>query len=85
MTEQPTFVVGQRVTFWTGRGSRGSATIRAIRGERALLDPEPDAVKGSDYRRFQQPATRTDVWAPRDYGVRFDQLNTVPQPWWKDL
>jgi hypothetical protein len=42
-------------------------------------------VKGSDYRSFRQPARRADVWAPRDYGVRFDQLNTTPQPWWRNL
>jgi hypothetical protein len=82
---ETSFAVGDRITFWTGRGSHGQATIRELRNGRAFLDPTTDAVRGSDYRKFRQPAARVDVWAPRDYGVRLDQLNTTPQPWWRDL
>jgi len=78
------FAVGQRVFFWSGRGSQGNCTIREIRDDRAFIDPEPDAIKGSDYRVFRQPAKRRDVWAPRDYGLRFEQLNTPPRPWFQD-
>lgn len=59
-TQSP-FAVGDRVFFWSGRGSQGYGTIREIRDGRAFLDPEPDAVKGSDYRVFRQPANATTV------------------------
>jgi hypothetical protein len=85
VTDEPAFFVGQRVRFWSGRGSEGWATIRELRDGRAFLDPEPDAIKGSDYRVFRQPAKRPDGWAPRDYGVPLDQLNTPPRIWWQDL
>lgn len=78
------FAVGDRVFFWSGRGSQGYGTIREIRDGRAFLDPEPDAVKGTDYRVFQQPAKRYDSWAPRDYGLRFSQLNTPAKPWFEN-
>jgi len=78
------FKVGDRVFFWTGRGSQGFATIRAIKNGRAFLDPEPDAIKGSDYRTYAGNATKPDRWAPRDYGVRPHHLNTPPKPWYKD-
>lgn len=81
---EPTFSVGDRVFFWSGRGSQGHATIREIRDGRAFLDPEPSALKGSDYRLFTQPAKRSDGWSPRDYGVRFAHLNTTPRPWYQD-
>lgn len=64
---QTCFSVGDRVFFWSGRGSEGYGIIREIRDGRAFLDPEPGAVKGSDYRMFRQPAKRYDSWAPRDY------------------
>ena len=58
------FTVGERVFFWSGRGSHGYGIIREIRDDRAFIDPEPDAIKGSDYRVFRQPAKRCDVWVP---------------------
>ena len=79
-----TFAVGQRVFFWSGRGSQGYGTIREIRGGRAFIDPEPDAIKGSDYRIFRQPAKRDDAWGPRDHGLRFTQLNTPPRSWFRN-
>lgn len=84
MSGADTFKVGDRVFFWTGRGSQGFATIRAIENGRAFLDPEPDAMKGSDYRTRAGNATKPDRWAPRDYGVRLHHLNTPPEPWYKD-
>ena len=33
---EPSFVVGERVSFWSGRGSHGHGVIRAIDGGRAL-------------------------------------------------
>ncbi|RVT93126.1 hypothetical protein [Sphingomonas crocodyli] len=72
------FVIGQRVFFWTGRGSQGHGTIRATKGDRFLIDPEPDAVKGSDHRIL---SSGREVWGPRDQGVRGYQLNTPPRPW----
>ncbi|WP_426265146.1 hypothetical protein [Sphingomonas sp. PWP1-2] len=78
------YAVGDRVFFWSGRGSQGYAVIREIRGNRALLDPEPDALRGSDYRLFTQPAKRIDGWTPRDYGLPFSQINTPPRPWFQD-
>lgn len=47
--------IGERVRFWTGRGSHGYATVHEIRRSKNLdcdlflLDPEPDAIKGADY------------------------------------
>ena len=82
--EAHNFMVGERVFFWTGRGSQGYATIRAIEGERAFIDPESDAVKGSDFRAFAPGSARRDVWVPRDYGVRLWQLNTEPRIWYED-
>ncbi len=68
--------VGDMVYFWTGRGSHGYATIRGFDRHRVLLDPEPDAVKGSD-------ATRNGkYWYPRDTGVPEDQIDTPPNFWW---
>lgn len=81
---RPPFAVGQRVFFWSGRGSQGNGTVREIRDGRAFIDPEPDAIKGSDYRVFRQPAKRYDFWAPRDVGLLFTQLNTPPRPWFQD-
>ena len=75
--------VGDMVYFWTGRGSHGYATIREIKGDRYLLDPEPDAVKGSDYRHRQDPAR--DRWHPRDYGVYLAQIDTPPNIWYKNF
>lgn len=78
------FAVGDRVFFWSGRGSEGYGTIREVRDGRAFIDPEPDAIKGSDYRVFRQPAKRYDGWGPRDYGLRFSQLNTPAKPWFEN-
>jgi len=78
------FAVGERVFFWSGRGSQGYGTIREIRDGRAFIDPEADAVKGSDYRVFQQPAKRFDSWGPRDHGLRFSQFNTSAKPWFEN-
>ena len=75
--------VGERVYFWTGRGSQGHATIREVRGEHFLLNPEPDAVKGSDYR--ERLHLGRDYWAPRDRGVLVYQINTPPQVWWTNF
>lgn len=76
--------VGDRVHFWTGRGSQGYAVIREIKGERLFLDPDPDAIKGSDYRHMKTdpPSTR---WAPRDLGVLEDQINTPPRSWYTNF
>jgi hypothetical protein len=76
------FTAGDRCAFWTGRGSYGNGRIRAIKGDRAFIDPDPDAHKGSDYR-ILQPSGRV-VWGPRDHGVRFHQLNTEPRIWYRD-
>jgi hypothetical protein len=76
--------VGDRVFFWSGRGSEGYGRVRKIEHGRYFIDPEPDAVKGSDYRRFPPVSSRHDTWAPRDFGVRVEQLNTPAKPWFKD-
>lgn len=78
------FHVGQHVFFWTGRGSQGYGVIRAFKGERALIDAEPGAIKGGDFRTFGPGSVRKDVWGPRDHGVRLEQLNTPPKPWYQD-
>lgn len=62
------------VYFWTGRRSHGYAVIREIKGDHILLDPEPDAVKGSH--------ATTNYWAPRDRGVLKHQVDTPPQFWY---
>ena len=72
------------MSFWTGRGSSGQATIRKIEGNKVFLDPFPDAIKGSDYRLFSKNAARKDAWMPRDYGVLVTQINTPPQPWYEN-
>ncbi len=82
-TAQEHLAVGDRVFFWSGRGSQGYGVIRNIRDGRVFIDPEPDAIKGSDYRVFRQPAKRLDAWAPRDYGLRSSQINTPPRPWFE--
>lgn len=80
---QPSYAVGERVFFWSGRGSQGYGIIREIRDGRVFIDPDPDAIKGSDYRVFRQPAKRHDAWGPRDYGLRSSQINTPPRPWFQ--
>ena len=57
--------IGDRVYFWTGRGSHGYATIREFRGDHILLDPEPDATKGFDFRNTRGPTPSYLVDAPR--------------------
>ena len=76
--------IGERVYFWTGRGSQGHATIREIRGEHYLLDPEPDAIKGSDFRHIGE-RTPHNYWLPRDRGVLASQINTPPRIWWTNF
>jgi hypothetical protein len=76
--------VGDMIYFWTGRGSHGYATITRLdtgRG-RVLLEPEPDAHKGSDYRTR---ASGQDYWAPRSLGVLLDQIDTPPQVWFTNF
>lgn len=85
MSAAEAYVIGQRVYWWTGRGSSGFGTIRAFKGEdRVLIDPDEDAVRGSDYRVFPAGSARKDVWVPRDYGVLISQLNTPAAPWYRD-
>lgn len=48
------FEVGDRVFFWSGRGSQGYGVIRAIRNGRAFIDPDADAHKGSDFRTHRK-------------------------------
>jgi len=73
--------VGTLVYFWTGRGSHGYAIVRAQRTGRWLLDPEPDAIRGSDARTL---ADGRDYWAPRDFGVGTHQLDTHPVFWFSN-
>ena len=73
--------VGDRVFFWTGRGSVGWGTIRKLKYGRAVIDPDDDAHKGSDYRILGSGAERRERWRPRDFGVSLDHLNTPPNPW----
>jgi hypothetical protein len=72
--------LGDRVYFWTGRGSQGYATIREFRGDHILLNPEPEATKGSDYRTVSYGSGT--YWAPRDRGVLAEQINTSPRVWY---
>ena len=76
------YKVGDTVYFWTGRGSHGYATIREFRGHHVLLDPEPDATKGSDYRPYTIKGT---YWAPRDRGVLPNQIDTAPRFWYTNF
>ena len=77
--------VGDMVYFWTGRGSHGYATIRVIEGDRVLLDPEPDATKGSDYRARAHLGPGRDRWYPRDRGIPFSQIDTPPRIWYMNF
>lgn len=80
-------VIGDRVYFWTGRGSQGYATVREIRehprrGTVFYLDPEPDAHRGADYW------VRSDgqsYWAPREQGVRLEQLEQPMRQWYRNF
>jgi len=80
-TASRSFHVCDRVFFWTGRRSYGYGVIREIKHGRALIDPEPHAHKGSDFWIFAPGSKRLNYWGPRDFGVRFSQLNTPPNPW----
>jgi hypothetical protein len=79
--------VGERVCFWTGRGSQGYATVRQIRRhprlqcELFLLAPEPSASRGADY--WQRGAS--SYWGPRDFGVTLDQLEHEPRIWFQNF
>ena len=86
MTDPPTFVIGQRVFFWTGRGSQGHGTLSGFRNGRALIEPEPDAIKGSDFRpaNSAEGGRTRDRWTPRDLGVPLSNLNTPARPWYQD-
>ena len=64
------FTPGQRIYWWSGRGSEGFGVIRELRDERALIDPEPGAIRGSDYRRYAAGSTKADFFGPRDFGLR---------------
>lgn len=78
------FEIGQRVFFWTGRGSQGYGTIAAVKNERFLIEPDADALKGSDFRAHPPGSKKADSWAPRDYGVMPSQINSPPDPWFQD-
>ena len=78
------FEVGDRVFFWSGRGSQGYGVIRAIRNGRAFIDPDPDAHKGSDFRTHPFGSAKPNSWGPRDYGLAFRHLNTPPNPWFRN-
>ncbi|MGF7153285.1 hypothetical protein GGR40_001027 [Novosphingobium gossypii] len=73
------YEIGERVFFWTGRGSEGFGTIRELKNGRAFIDPEPEARRGSDYRELKADGQSRNRWAPRDYGVRLTQLNSSPR------
>ncbi|MCP5385445.1 MAG: hypothetical protein H6916_01330 [Novosphingobium sp.] len=79
--------IGERVRFWTGRGSQGYAIVRAIRQSRNLdcelflLDPEPDAIKGADYWPRRE---KRAYWGPRDHGVTLAQIEHEPQVWFQN-
>ena len=75
--------LGELVYFWTGRGSQGYALVREIRNRRYYLDPHPTAIRGSDYRLLRN-GKRFDYWAPRDFGVRLEQLTQPPRIWYKN-
>lgn len=71
---------GRRAFFWTGRGSFGFCRIRAVTAKgRVLIDPDEDAVKGSDFRQYAAGSRRENGWTPRDYGVLLRQLNSTPE------
>lgn len=80
--------IGERVRFWTGRGSQGYATVQAIRFNQRLrhdmylLDPEPDAIKGADF--YPRPGKRS-YWGPRDRGVTLAQIEHPPQIWFRNF
>ena len=74
--------VGDVVSFWTGRGSYGSAIVREVDGDRYYLDPEPNAVKGSDFRKHPNGST---WWAPCDRGVPLEQINTPIRLWYTNF
>lgn len=70
----------------------GTGTVREIRGERYLIDPDPSSFKGSDYwelartsPRRLRPGSDGFFWAPRDFGLRISNIDTEPRPWWRDL
>jgi len=75
--------LGELVYFWTGRGSQGYALVREIRNGRYYLDPHPTATKGSDYRLLRN-GKRFDYWAPRDCGVRIEQITQPPRIWYEN-
>lgn len=67
------FKIGDTIEF-SHAGSSGLAVVRGFtkRGAtRVLIDPAPDAVKGSDYWVLGVPAAdgRIDFWGVRDHGV----------------
>ena len=78
------FGVGDRVFFWSGRGSHGYGVIRAIKNGRAFIDPDSAAIKGSDFRTYAPGSAKKDRWGPRDHGLLFSHLNTPPNPWYQN-
>jgi hypothetical protein len=76
------YAVGDLVYFWTGRGSHGLGMVRGFQEGRVLVEPEPEAVRGSDARRL---ATGREYWSPRDRGIPLAQINSVPRFWYRNF
>lgn len=74
--------VGDLIYFWTGRGSHGLGVVSGFKEGRVLIEPEPDAVRGSDARRL---ATGREYWAPRNRGIPLDQINSTPRFWYTNF
>jgi hypothetical protein len=76
--------LGERVYFWTGRGSQGYARVLSARWhdrlgcELFLLEPEPSATRGADY----WPRNGRPYWGPRDFGVMLEQLEHAARIWY---
>jgi len=79
-TNPDSLSVGQDVTWWTGRGSKGRGKITKIEGDRVFIQPAKDSIKGSDYRVKDDGSI---FWTPIDIGITVDRINTEPDPWYK--
>jgi hypothetical protein len=73
--------VGQYVSWWTGRGSKGQGRITKTEGDRIFVQPSEDSIKGSDYRVHDSGSV---FWTPINTGIPMDQINTEPDPWYED-